>query len=566
MKTILKRWVALALGLLIMLHSTFLPVFADDSVSEEYVLDDIVVDPSDYVDEYGIAPASLGVTLSIAQIAAIIAAGAGAVYAVDHLDDLGQHLSNALNTAASEIDGRTAMLTQWLANAVNGDIALASAPSWITQTIMNTLYGMVTSMAPVVGAYDFDGYPSPIAGEVVPAGTPVYFGPPYISGAGSFYRSNYFVFDTDVVPFQFVNLYVSGGKYKFDQSIFFLIADGTSTFTAVDESGSSCTSSLSNSASWFTCSANGIQRYVLNYRSSYGLGSSPSAAQLAAYESYIVPGCFTFEGTSSPTISNATVKAVLESYLSGDLLNGVGAIPEGDAIDPDVLVGGLPDVWVGQGLGADVITFPDIMVDGSTVLAPDETLDGSAAYDAAIQAALEKLKTGELAWDDFWIDIAGTGPIVNVGEGEDTGPELQLPDWFTDFCKDILGTDSDRNDEIDSLLPGVGDSMGQIDDFTNSIGDQLKSEFEALDIGSFEIPIAVLAALSWFAAWIVRFFENSGDAQIIILLPMFIGLALLFIGRGAVAMSRVHAADLRAKQREEWRATRSANKPGGGSV
>ena len=46
----------------------------------------------------------------------------------------------------------------------------------------------------------------------------------------------------------------------------------------------------------------------------------------------------------------------------------------------------------------------------------------------------------------------------------------------------------------------------------------------------------------------------------VVLLPMFIGLALLFIGRGSVAMSRVHSS-----HRHDTRKAAVAGKKGGGN-
>lgn len=560
MKRLLKRWVAFLLSLMIMLHSTFLSVSADDvPLPVEYIdniiSEDICVNPEDYVINSDVSTLSLGVTLTIGQIAALIAGGAGAIYAVSNFDDLGRHLQNALDTAASIVPNGVDVLAQWTAKAINGDIALASAPSWIATTILQVMHGLVTSVSPLIG--------QPFSGEaaaavesckVVPAGSPIYSGVPRIDSMTGEVTRTYWTFSVDVVPIVLTYTTATNAYVWFAVSPVNGESDAVvyrHFYTGSESSYSLWSSSFSRH--YITVQATGQTRHFF-----YINGESMSYDELYeinAFDTYCLPGSFAH---NSNFVAQGSFTNYFQKYYDGVLGAPSYDYPEGIPIDPGILVGGLPDVWVGQGLGADVVTMPDINLDGSDLI----NVGDQTALDTSIGTTMDKLATGELTWDDYWLDISGSGPLVDVGEGEgeDVGPPLQLPDWFKDWCKDITGTELDRNSEIDSLLPDLDEGMGQIDDFSASIGDQLKTEFDALHIENFALSTSVLLAIGWIAGWVTQFFNASGEAQVVVLLPMFIGLALLFIGRGSVAMSRVHSS-----HQHDTRKAAVTGKKGGGT-
>ena len=79
--------------------------------------------------------AAAGVTLTMPQVAIIIAAGFGLVYGIQHADDIANGLNNALQNAATNISNGLEELTYWKEQATKGAIALSSAPAWIKATI-----------------------------------------------------------------------------------------------------------------------------------------------------------------------------------------------------------------------------------------------------------------------------------------------------------------------------------------------------------------------------------------------------------------------------------------------
>ena len=114
--------------------------------------------------------------------------------------------------------------------------------------------------------------------------------------------------------------------------------------------------------------------------------------------------------------------------------------------------------------------------------------------------------------------------------------------------------DGYTNDQITDGLPDGNESQETIDQFEEEIVGKLESEFGKLDLGGFKLSAGLLSSLSWLTGWVVSFFDGFGELRVIILLPMFLGLALLFIGRGALAMVRVRGQAAR----------RNANKNDGG--
>lgn len=410
-----------------------LPPPADYVDYFETVPDDIIVNPEDYVLNAGVSGSSLGLTLTMGQIAALIAGGVGTVYLASNWDALGSHLQTALNDAAN-LNGGAAALTYWLENARQGVIALTSAPAWITQTILNVCYNIHQSISLPTGS-PFEGYAPAHTGTIVPAGTPIYYGAPNLDDNGKFYRTDYVVFDCDVVPFIFVSpLYKQSYYYKFDTTVFFMKTDAgrtgtgkrfgiyTSDILFTDTSVSNCRS--------YTCDATGVTRYIyrLSISSGYTNTWSPTTAFDNAFNTYILPGSYLID---NPTANNSAatlffttsiVQQLFEEYLSTGAVAGVGAYPVGESVCPDALVGGISQAWTDGTLDAGVIDLPDILIDGSGVITGTDT----ATLDTSISTTLDKVATGQLAWDDYWLDISNSVPIAKV-EDTTTGDVVNRP-------------------------------------------------------------------------------------------------------------------------------------------
>ena len=388
---------------------------------EDYYIsfNDISVDPEEYILDSGILSSSLGVTLGFGHIAGLIAAGAGVVFAAEYLDDLGVYLKNALDSAAAAIPNGVDLLAQWTTNAVNGDIALMSAPPWIAKTILDLMYGLVTNTAPLIaGAVSADSSLG-VSGMVHSANVPMLES--FVYSSSTLDKCDYLITNFDFIPIKLATLterddgnltvtimsYVVSTIYGTDRDLLL-----NSTY----DRGQLPITPRFNLYSY----GGTVNGYGYTYKSMNTTFVPGTEAYDCLFE-YVLPGCIV---NSTLTLEELVGHYLGDAQLEVDI--PIYPYPEGDEVVPDVLVGGLPELWVGQGLGSDVITFPDIMIDGTGVLAPDTTLEGEAAWDVAIDGALEDLKTGELSWSDYWLDISNSVPVAKV-EDETTGDIVDRP-------------------------------------------------------------------------------------------------------------------------------------------
>lgn len=445
-----KRLLACVLSCLLVLHLSVPALAVDGSdyleddigvLPADTVPEDIVVNPEDYIINSGVSGSSLGLTLSMGQIAALIAGGVGTVYLASNWDALGSHLQMALNEAA-ELNGGAAALTYWLENARQGVIALHSAPVWIAMTILDTCYnihqGLSYPQASPLGQY------APVeAGTLIPAGTPIYYGGININqSTGEISRSGQCVFDFDTFVFPFVmysygTIYTTYYVFKQEAGV-----EGSFTKDGVSYSFSS------QQSGYLTSDSTGLTRYYVKLGGSFGY--SHSTALQNAFNTYVSPGAFLMD--KNPwNYSFSLVRPLFESYMQNLAIDGAVPMPDNVSVCPDALVGGISQAWTNDTLGADVIDLPDILIDGTGVITGTDT----ATLDTSISTTLDKVATGELAWDDYWIDIADSVPIAKV-EDTTTGDVVErpiapdgtlqdpviVPDWSTDpndYTMDLTG-------------------------------------------------------------------------------------------------------------------------------
>lgn len=440
-----KRLLACVLSLSLLFNLS-VPAFATDEqplpcefiedvyiYSQAEIPDDIYVNPEDYILDSGISSGSLGLTLSIGQIALLIAAGGGAIYASQYADDLGRQLEAKLAAAAAAIPSGPEILAQWMIKAGTGVIEMASAPSWIAQAILQYTYGLVTNVAPLMGN-PYSGKPAaPMKSyDVVPAGSPVYYGVPRIDSVTGEVTRHYYTFEFDVVPVVLTN-YMNDMIYVWTAV---MPVNGEWNGNVYCSANPDKVYSLRQDFSWknITSNTHGFTRYFFILQGQTTKVTSDFLLQ--AFYTYCQPGSFV---NNSDSVYWGTFINYFQNYIDDVIGSPTYDYPEDEAIDPGILVGGMPDVWVGQGLGADVIKFPDILVDGTGILTPDATLTGDAAIDAAIEAALEKLAVGELTWTDFWMDLSKTGAV----------PTVQIKDTTTgDLVDRPIGDDGTLKDPV----------------------------------------------------------------------------------------------------------------------
>lgn len=556
MQRLLKRWVACSLSLMIMLHSTFLSVSAtsvDLTDLDSYIVtdngsttvlyfdsdgnlvhfvncDSESVNPID--DSSGDVPDG-GEVLSDGVIADAIATGAGIYYCSDSgKSALGSMMMNRLREAAADRPLGTVQLESWLSWAQTGTIKLESAPSWIYETIVGTMYDVYSGEELPVASSSSLG---PVSGMTVPAGEKIYIGvPSFNNSTGQFDEPNYYIFDCDVVPCFFVN----EGETVLEMSLAITSPTGRlsgSTYQyfvsgEFKSSGGYCPGQG-------TFNVNGV---VHDYRSMGLVSVSKNAANSDYFYSYCVPGAF------SHKCYNYNIYLPYEPYFIAlfdgtySSLTDYNAVVPGGEVTPDLVIGGIAKLW-SHGVNFNSVRMPDIILGEKT--------------SAEVSALTGQVNSGEITWSEYWLQVSGKTPSIDTGDGIYNITDDGLGDTFLgesedstqkgifatlkDFFNRFVGGEDDRNAAIDDGLPGATEDMETIDQIESDVGDQMDDAFTEIDISGFALSASVLSAIAWITGWVVDFFNSSGEAQVVLLLPLYIGLALLFIGRGSLAMTRV---------------------------
>lgn len=120
--------------------------------------------------------------------------------------------------------------------------------------------------------------------------------------------------------------------------------------------------------------------------------------------------------------------------------------------------------------------------------------------------------------------------------------EKTIEEWLQDIFNTIQSGITGEGQEPPTS-PGLTEDVGTagehqtvIEDIEQGVLSDFDASYEALDIGNFSLPIGVINALAWINYTWTGFFNMAGDLQYIVFVPCLVGLFLLIIGRGAMAM------------------------------
>ena len=316
---------------------------------------------------------ALGITLTMPQVALLIAAGFGLIYATQHADEIAQGLDTALNNAANNIENGMEQLTTWKDNATNGIIALATAAPWIIETIKSWISGlyndtnnpvtMATQYAanepfPKITSWDGTTMSIPVPCSVIRYGTAQ---TPEECGA-------------DLYVLNAIMIILSYEKF-----------DGCKTLSMPDGS------------------------YV--YAKKYTWGTNPLGYNpLSEYNQKAFDTLRALPETSvvkelypDKTIEWATAAA----WHTGQLPS--------DSICADGVVGGVGNVIGEHDIGN--VNVPDMDIGDSQFLFPPHVLEGNS-IDNVLNDILTRLKQQELSWSDYMSDVAVGNPSISI-EGKD---------------------------------------------------------------------------------------------------------------------------------------------------
>lgn len=133
------------------------------------------------------------------------------------------------------------------------------------------------------------------------------------------------------------------------------------------------------------------------------------------------------------------------------------------------------------------------------------------------------------------------GDILNsINQGNSTLNGVK--DSVDNIYNSIQNGDSESNavsGELDSATNDFNSSSGQYDEFEQSQSNDFTSNFGALDndVKGFSLT-SLTAATTWFTSLFMSIYNLMGDYKMYVTAPLILGLALFFIGRGAVIFSK----------------------------
>jgi len=351
--------------------------------------------------------AAAGVTLTVGQVALIVAAGFGLIYAATHADEIGAMLESALNAAVNNDETRQQQLTNWRTGAFGGIIALATAPAWIKGVIQNWAGELYESAeAPTIG---YGGLTS------VPANTPI---------APAAYWTN-------------------GNDISFPHDVDIVRMGHLSTMTVSGVDYINCYAYLAAFSPVIVSGFKGVKledgsyMYVKTYDS---MTQIPASAELAGNNKLVYESCLALP-QKSDIMGNVSTsyERWVQAYVDGAFS------PTDNSICPDVTVGGVEGAM--NDYGIDSINIPDINVGQSDLLVPDNT----ASINDTLNDVLTRLEQQDLTWQQYMDDVAVGTPSVSVpAEGTQTGT-LEYP--LTDTGVSDVPMDTTQPDNPSTSIP-----------------------------------------------------------------------------------------------------------------
>lgn len=314
-----------------------------------------------------------GLAMSVPEVAILLLAAFGVCYTVENADAIGDSLVRALEFQAEYEETQTEMtgmqlelLADWWAEAQTGAIDLASAPSWITNSIKEWASGFILGKSSIA----VPDSNAPI--YEVPSGTVSCVGY-VISQPGNDYRIGYWDYDSY----------------------------GNVTFVSHD---------------WFVCSVPNTKIQYWKYgewNDFYNLGYLTIGSNRYAYavssngRAFVSPSSSNYQTFLTEA---ANYMIVEEGYSIVDIISGSYVF----TVDlyPDVLTGGIVN-QVSSGVDMSVIGLPDVVIPGPDVFPvdPSEYEDEAAAVTDYITAGLI---SGELTWEEYWKLIGVYGPTTGT--------------------------------------------------------------------------------------------------------------------------------------------------------
>ncbi len=107
------------------------------------------------------------------------------------------------------------------------------------------------------------------------------------------------------------------------------------------------------------------------------------------------------------------------------------------------------------------------------------------------------------------------------------------------------------NPTLPSKLQDAQSGIDQMDDFEEQLWEDYEQYLDEVDPSLITFPTSFISAMIWIGGFFGDLFDGLGEWQFIITFPMFLGLALLVLGRGTQAMASTSARHMRWNARQQ---------------
>lgn len=148
--------------------------------------------------------------------------------------------------------------------------------------------------------------------------------------------------------------------------------------------------------------------------------------------------------------------------------------------------------------------------------------------------------------------VTGGGSGSSGGSGSGSGgsfrpsyPPSKSDKWINDQFSGAV------NPELPGKLHDAQSGIDQMDDFEDKLWEDYEEYLDEVDPSLITFPTSFISAMIWIGGLFADLFDGLGEWQFIITFPMFLGLALLVLGRGTQAMASTSARHMRWNARQQ---------------
>ena len=310
--------------------------------------------------------------LTFPEIALIVLAMAGVIYAVENGPELGEDMNRALTMDTRFVE---ADFNAWAEDAKAGLIRLSTAPDWISDALKKWVKGFVTGDSYVnIAGLDSYGHALRNSGDTIPAQIPAYS--PYINSGGSTWST----YDTDVIKC---------GSYIRN------VADGTATtqvylYYFAPYSGAKMTGYYHYE---WTSNVTDVAIELFGDGWQYGTNSGVVTTEVGSEDDEAL--LRNLAGFLDNTVTMYTLAELFEKCVGGTLGTAVN-IPR----YPTDVIGGMSDVY-DRGIDDGLINIPDLRVPSADVLGLPEYSTIHMEKEAVLQHLYELLISGQITWEEY---------------------------------------------------------------------------------------------------------------------------------------------------------------------